>query len=183
MPESAAEYVDPKTLKPWPRNPRKKDQAQVDRVAASITKIGVFGAPIVARSATREVIAGHTRLAAALKLKLKQVPVRFVDLDEEHAHQLALADNKLAEHGEWDDGELEAQLAQMDAETKQILGFEDPKNEDSLEVEEIDLSELEEKRFCMSIEGPLPQQPEALEVLRDALEKIPGVVVHFAGIR
>lgn len=134
----AGEWADPKTLQPWPRNPRKTDPKQIARVQKSIMELG-FGAPIVARRETREVIAGHTRLAAAKKLKLARVPVRFVDVDEATAHKLALADNKLAEHGEWDDGELEAQLAQLDEDTKDLLGFlretdaelDDPKDDDS----------------------------------------------------
>ena len=70
-------------------------------MAKSIKRFG-FGAPIVARRADDEVIAGHTRLAAAVALGLTKVPVRFLDLDPADAHLLALADNKLNEHASWE---------------------------------------------------------------------------------
>ena len=98
--ERAAEWVDPSTLTPWDRNPRLNDHAVKD-VAASIERFG-FGAPIVARLADRSVIAGHTRLKAAALLGLDRVPVRFLDVTERQARELALADNKLGELADWD---------------------------------------------------------------------------------
>ncbi len=92
----AAEWVAPATLKPWAKNPRKNDGEPVAKVAESIKRFG-FAAPIVARKATREIIAGHTRWKAAQQLKLERVPVRFVDVSEREAHLLALADNRLHE--------------------------------------------------------------------------------------
>ena len=107
----AAEWVAVDALKPWADNPRKNDAA-VDKIAKSIARFG-FGAPILARKKNGEVIAGHTRLKAALKLGITDVPVRFLDLSADDAHQLALADNRLAEIAEWDDDALGAILADM----------------------------------------------------------------------
>ena len=97
--ESAAEWISVDQLKPWTKNPR-KDQA-VKAVAESIKRFG-FAAPIVARKADGEIIAGHTRYAAALALGLPKVPVRFVDLDPVNAHLLAISDNRTAELSNWD---------------------------------------------------------------------------------
>lgn len=96
----AAEYLPIDSLFPWAGNPRKNAHV-VDRAAKSIDRFG-FGAPIVARRANREIIAGHTRWAAAKQLGLDRVPVRLMDLDEDEAHALALVDNKLGEMAEWD---------------------------------------------------------------------------------
>jgi len=71
----AAEWVHPSTLKRDPKNPRKH---KIDEVASSIQRFG-FGAPILARAANRQVIAGHGRLEASLKLGLESVPVRFLE--------------------------------------------------------------------------------------------------------
>jgi ParB-like chromosome segregation protein Spo0J len=98
--ESAAEWVDPKSLKPWADNPRKNDGQPVARVIESIKRFG-FGAPIVARRANREIIAGHTRWKASLEMKLAQVPARFLDISEREARLLALADNRIPELTEW----------------------------------------------------------------------------------
>jgi ParB-like chromosome segregation protein Spo0J len=124
--ESAAEWVSISALKPWKDNPRINDHAVAD-VAQSIRRFG-FGAPIIARRADGEVIAGHTRLKAAVQLGLDRVPVRFLDLDPADAHLLALADNKTGELAEWDDKLLGAILADMKAQEIDLTagtGFSD----------------------------------------------------------
>ncbi len=97
--ESAAVYLAPSDLNPWEGNPRVNDHV-VDKVALSIERFQ-FGAPILARREDMMVIAGHTRLKAALKLGLEQVPVRLLDLTISEAKALALADNKLSEEAQW----------------------------------------------------------------------------------
>ena len=58
-------------LIPYHRNPRKNDRA-IDRMTASIQEFG-FKIPILARS-SGEVVDGHLRLKAALKLALPETP-------------------------------------------------------------------------------------------------------------
>jgi len=123
-PELAAEWVKPDTLKPWAKNPRKNDGEPVNKVAESIRRFG-FAAPIVARKATREIIAGHTRWKAALKLALESVPVRFIDISEHEAHLLALADNRLGELADWDVPELASVLADYDGVESLVAGWDD----------------------------------------------------------
>ena len=121
-PAAVAEMVDPATLKPWPDNPRINEGEPVEKVAESIKRFG-FAAPIVARRENNEIIAGHTRWKAAMKLKLPQVPVRFLDLPEREAHLLALADNRLGELAEWDTPDLHALLASYDLGDQMIAGW------------------------------------------------------------
>lgn len=113
--EVAAEWVDTGSLTPWDRNPRKNDAA-VKKVRQSIKRFG-FGAPLLVRTKDRVVIAGHTRLKAAIQLGLEQVPVRFMDLDPADAKLLALADNRLGEEAEWDEGALSQLLREMREDT------------------------------------------------------------------
>jgi DNA modification methylase len=117
--EPAAAWIPINKLRPWKDNPRKNDPA-VDTVAESIKRFG-FGAPIIARLADGEVIAGHTRLKAAIKLGLQEVPVRFLDLDPADAHLLALADNKTSQIAEWDDDALARILAELRAKEVDLL--------------------------------------------------------------
>lgn len=98
----AATLEPPNSLVPWEHNPRENEHV-VDRVAASIQRFG-FAAPIVARLADRRIIAGHTRHKAAIRLGLAAVPVRWLDISETEADALALADNRLGELADWDDG-------------------------------------------------------------------------------
>lgn len=117
--EPAAAWVSIKNLREWKDNPRKNDPA-VAAVAESIKRFG-FGAPIIARLADGEVIAGHTRLKAAIKLGLSEVPVRYLDLDPADAHLLALADNKTSEIAAWDDEALGRILAELRAKEVDLL--------------------------------------------------------------
>lgn len=119
--KAAAEWVDPDTLVPWRDNPRRKQPVQ--RVMESIREFG-FASPIIARASNREIIIGHTRWAAAKRLRMKTVPVRFLDIDERKAHLLALADNKLGELAEWDEDALRAQLEAATVHELDLAGFD-----------------------------------------------------------
>ncbi|MBU6428996.1 MAG: DNA modification methylase [Cyanobacteria bacterium REEB65] len=119
-PEVAAVWVPIAKLQAWDKNPRKNDAA-VEKVADSIRRFG-FGSPILARR-NGEVIAGHTRLKAALKLGIDRVPVRYLDLDPADARLLALADNKLGEIAEWDEALLAEILKEFDPADAAIAGF------------------------------------------------------------
>lgn len=109
-------------LKPYKCNPRKNDNA-VDAVAASIKEFG-FKVPIVI-DVNGEIIAGHTRLKAAKKLGLKEVPCVIADdLTPDQIKAFRLADNKTAELAEWDFDLLESELAGLQFDMSEF-GFED----------------------------------------------------------
>lgn len=143
---TAAEYVAIGSLVPWDKNPRRNTEA-IGPVAASIVRFG-FGAPIVARRADRAIIAGHTRREAALSLRATYeaatpderlrwhpeaiaiatadapvVPVRFLDLTEPEARALALADNRLGELADWDEGALAASLRELAGQSVDLAGL------------------------------------------------------------
>lgn len=122
----AAEWSKLDDLATWADNPRDNAKA-VDVVAASIRRFG-FGAPLVANRRTGELIAGHTRLAAARVVGLQVVPVRWVDLSPDEAHALALADNRTGEVATWDDDKLAQvvrELRDADADLLAATGFDD----------------------------------------------------------
>ena len=123
--DTSAKWVDPEELIPWKENPRNNDHA-VDNLKKSIEMYG-FTSPIIVRKATNQVIAGHTRLKAALSLGLKTVPVRFLEISESKARELAIADNKIGEIATWNDDELVTQILAMEEERGDIdfsdIGF------------------------------------------------------------
>jgi ParB-like chromosome segregation protein Spo0J len=121
---SAARWVPISVLKPWANNPRNNDGRPVEAVAESISRFG-FASPLLARLANGEIIAGHTRLKAAKLLGLKKVPVRYLDITEEEAHLLALADNKIGELADWKNDILAGILAELDADDLAVAGFDD----------------------------------------------------------
>lgn len=95
-------------LIPYEKNPRKNDKA-VKFVAESIKQFG-FKVPIVIDK-SNVVICGHTRLKAAKKLGLDEVPCIIADdLTEEQIKAFRLADNKVSEQAEWDFDLLDAEI-------------------------------------------------------------------------
>lgn len=108
---------------PNPRNAELRDNvAAVPMVMASIAELG-FGAPLVARRANRMLIAGHTRLEAARRLGLPRVPVRFLDIDQDRADVLMLADNRLGEKATWRDAGLRAASERFGADRMAVAGW------------------------------------------------------------
>ena len=102
------EYLKTDELIPYANNPRNNDEA-VDYVANSIEEFG-FKVPCVIDS-EKNVVCGHTRLKAAKKLGIKEVPCIIADdLTEEQIDAFRLADNKTAEIATWDFEKLEIEL-------------------------------------------------------------------------
>lgn len=99
------------SLKPYANNPREISQKAIDSVAESIKQFG-FRQPIVVDE-NDVVIAGHTRLLAAKKLKKKTVPVHVADLSEEDAAAYRLLDNKLNELASWDQDLIDIELDKL----------------------------------------------------------------------
>ena len=127
-------------LKPYANNPRLNDGA-VDAVAASIKNFG-FKVPLVV-TADGEIIAGHTRLKAAQKLKMKTVPVIIADdLTPEQVRAFRLADNKVGELAGWDFEKLDLELAEIDLDMSQF-GFGDNEEFEPKEAPE-DFKEFDE---------------------------------------
>jgi hypothetical protein len=118
----AAEWVGVADLREWEGNPRQEQP--VEEVAESIRRFG-FGAPILARP-NGEIIAGHTRWKAAQSIGLDRVPVRYMDLTENEARALALADNRLGELAAWDVEGLADALREIRGESASLdaLGWQ-----------------------------------------------------------
>ncbi len=94
-------------LKGLEGNPRRGD---VDAVAASLARFGQRK-PIVARKDDGTIIAGNHTWQAAKKLGWKEIAVAFVGDDDVTAQAYALADNRTAELGSYDE-ELLLQMIQ-----------------------------------------------------------------------
>ena len=102
-----------KELIPYSNNPRNNDSA-VDAVAASIKEFG-FKVPIIV-DADNVIVAGHTRLKAALQLGLEKVPcIKADDLSPEQLKAFRLADNKVGELATWDFDKLEQELDELES--------------------------------------------------------------------
>ena len=110
-------------VKPYDNNPRNNEGA-VDATANSIKEFG-WQQPIVVDK-NGVIIVGHTRLKAAKKLKLKQVPVTIAEnLTDEQVKAYRLADNKTGELADWDVDMLDDELNDILNIDMEDFGFEE----------------------------------------------------------
>ena len=119
-------------LKGYKNNPRRIGDNAVEALANSIKEFG-FKVPIVIDK-DNVIVAGHTRLAAAKKLGLKEVPCIVADdLSEQQVKAFRLADNKTAEFSYWDFEKLDEELDGILDIDMTGLGFEESTNPDELD--------------------------------------------------
>lgn len=111
-PPLAVRYAPTDWLKPYDGNAKMHPPEQVERLKQSITRFG-FTNPILAME-DGTVVAGHGRLIAALQLGLVDVPCIVLEgMSQDEARAYCLADNRLADLGEWDAAALEAELLSL----------------------------------------------------------------------
>lgn len=106
--------MNPADLKPYRKNAKLHDEAQIKNVAESLKKYG-FRQPIVVDK-DNVIIIGHCRQLAALRLGLEEVPVEVADdLTAKQVKELRLLDNKTNE-SEWAYDLLAQELKGLDLE-------------------------------------------------------------------
>jgi len=106
------DYISIDELIPYARNTRTHSDEQVAQIAASIKEFG-FNNPVLIDQ-EGGIIAGHGRVLASRKLKLKDVPcIRLSDLSEAQKKAYIIADNKLALNAGWDDELLALEIQEL----------------------------------------------------------------------
>ena len=97
------------------RNPRR---GNVDEIAKSLRKRDQYR-PIVVNIGTHasyrnEILAGNHTYLAAKKLGWGTIQATTVDVDDDETAQIVLADNRLADLGEYDEDDLNSLLQSVD---------------------------------------------------------------------
>jgi DNA modification methylase len=140
------------SLIPYARNSRTHSDAQVSQIAASIKEFG-FTNPILIDE-TGGIIAGHGRVLAAQKLKLKTVPaITLSHLSETQRKAYIIADNKLALNAGWDDEMLRLEFSELEQAgfDLELTGFS---------LDEIEDLQIEEITDGLTDEDAVPEAPE-----------------------
>lgn len=101
-----------------PRNPNNGD---VDAIAELILANGFYGV-ITAQKSTGYILAGNHRYAALLSLGATEVPVAFVDVDDERALRILIGDNRSAEMAVRNGEELEQLLRELEQFDEGLTG-------------------------------------------------------------
>ena len=141
--ELKIEYLPVGSLKPYEKNARKHQDADVQTIVASIKEFG-FDDPIGVWGEDNLIVEGHGRLMAAKKLGMETVPVIHLDhLTDEQRRAYALAHNKTAEMSEWDFDLLDEELDGIFDIDMSDFGFE--LNLDDDEPQEIVEDEVPEE--------------------------------------
>lgn len=115
---SAPKAVPITKLERHPDNPRR---GVTPAIIESIRTTGFYGALIVQKT-TNRVLAGNHRLDAAKAAGMKTVPVIYVDVDDQTAHRILLADNRTSDLGTYDLQHLSNLLEQVAATDPTLTG-------------------------------------------------------------
>ncbi len=130
------DYVKIGELREYSENPKIHEEKQIQQIAKSINKFG-FTNPILVDEKS-EIIAGHGRLLAAQLLKLETIPIiRLTHLSEPEKRAYRIADNRLAENGQWNVELLKLEFSEIE---KLALNLEDELN---LDITGFDFKEID----------------------------------------
>lgn len=116
------EWVALDQVTPWERNPRINEHTVAD-LAEAIQAYG-FATALTVNRRNGKLVGGHARYAAARRLELERVPVRWVDLDEKGHAELAILLNKSEEKAEWNPAEVAALASEFSIDLG-ALGWSD----------------------------------------------------------
>lgn len=105
-------------VRPHPDNPRRGD---VDSISESIEANGFYGA-VVAQRSTGHILAGNHRWFAAQAAGLAEVPVIWVDVDDDKARRILLADNRTNDKAGYDNAALLSVLEELAVSPEALLG-------------------------------------------------------------
>jgi hypothetical protein len=112
------EHIEISSLKEHPDNPRRGDDRAVSE---SVETNGFFGAVLVQES-TGYVLAGNTRLRVATDDGSTTIPGFRLDVDDETAKRILLADNRVSDLAYYDDDALLSLLETVSEESGSLVG-------------------------------------------------------------
>ncbi len=133
--------IEVEKIKPYEKNAKLHPKKQIGLLKKNIKKFG-FTTPCLIDE-KNNLIAGHGRLEAVKELKYKKVPcVRIEGLSKEEIQALRLADNKIAEMGEWDMELAIEDLKGLSDEMFDLTGFDadlliEPDEQDDIIPEDV----------------------------------------------
>lgn len=107
--DQSYELVPVDELRTHPDNPRRGD---VEVIAESIAENGFYGV-VVAQRSTSYVLVGNHRLLAARARGLVELPVMWVDVDDDRARRILLVDNRSNDLAGYDNDALAALLTEV----------------------------------------------------------------------
>lgn len=103
------------------RHPENAWQGDVDAIVESMERNGVYR-PIIVQASTGYILAGNHTWEALLSQNQRLAPMVVVDVDDDTARRILLADNRTAQRGRYDEGDLLALLSDAVDPTMGLIG-------------------------------------------------------------
>ena len=116
-------YLPPGELKPYERNARKHEPADIEQIKQSILLDG-FNDPIGIWGGENLIVEGHGRQIAAMELGLETVPcIRLDHMTDEQRRDYAIRHNRTAELSSWDEINLEFERQELEVKGFDMQGL------------------------------------------------------------
>lgn len=158
-----------------PKNPRR---GNVESIKESIEFNGFYGV-VIAQKSTGHILAGNHRWKAAKESGADEIPVIWLDVDDDHALRILLADNKTNDLAEYDEGLLNELLSDL-AENSSLEGTGFTNDDlgdllDEISEEDVELFDLDKDSILGSKRGTflkygnktIPISEEEVKLLED----------------
>lgn len=167
------ELVALSELRRFPSNPREGD---IGAISESLRLLGQYR-PVVVNKRNNQILKGNHTAAAAVSLGWKEIAVVWVDVDDEQATKIVLADNRTADKATYDNDLLASMLDTLP--TLEGTGFD---YEDYAEVREGKSSTPKEPKIKFKIGEYGFSAPESIyNEWREGVD-LPTEALHRLGI-
>jgi len=176
------QLFDVDKLVPYANNAKIHSDEQVEKLANLIRKVGWTSPIIIWKDG--EIIAGHGRRLAAIKLGLAKVPViDRSDLSLAEAKAMRLADNKVASN-DYDQAMVQFELQDLFADENFDIPIEDlGYTQKELDFSTADLGEINEDFFTDDINEAVEEQKKENEKTVEATDDIAAPVGDALGFK
>ena len=180
----ATELVALDKLKPHPKNPR---QGDVGAIHVSIEANGFYGS-VIAQKSTGHIIAGNHRYLAAKHANAEAIPVTWVDVSDEEAVRILLADNRTNDLATYNDDALAELLQDLMKQTGSLdgTGFDgDALDELLADLSMQDKDEISDN-YSRKIEAPIyeitGERPSIAEMMDRSKTETMQAEIHAANL-
>lgn len=147
------------------QHPDNANNGDVDALEESI-EINGFYAPITVQRSTGHILAGNHRYLVALRKGTRELPVIYLDVDDEAAKRIMLADNAITRRGFDDEAQLADNLQELYATDLALHGT--------------GYTMKDYEKLLADIDTPLKFDPEPVVDERMDRETAPNRALHFS---
>lgn len=117
------EYVNINEIKPPRVLLKKHSKMQIKEIADSIKEFGQYR-PVLVQSNSMQIICGYGIYLACKKLKMKEILIKRLEINNEEADNIRFTDNYSNESSKWNEDKLQYLFMEMPDELIKVSGFE-----------------------------------------------------------